>query len=227
MISTTTGAAVQVLSQTVGSVGDSVISSRDVQIQAAIERVLFPLKEKKEIPVAANMGKKSKNKNEKSSSGLFEIQPKEALFQPELSSTLLEFVIQKEAESFQVAQPSDEEVKESQQKVEKAVAGNSYWSQLEVGAKELSASVRRKLVSKKFIKIKADSMTTLVTDQEASTYYEKNRLKFGQLPFTNFKENIKGFLAQQQLEERLKSWFEIIKRKYKVRNYLVEGRPID
>ncbi|MNY60610.1 hypothetical protein D3C86_1971860 [compost metagenome] len=63
-------------------------------------------------------------------------------------------------------------------------------------------------------------MVGIITDQEAQAYYDKNRIKFGSMPFSNFKENIKTFLAQQQLEERLRSWFEVIKRKYKVRNLL-------
>lgn len=220
-------AALTVVSQTVGAVGDEIVSTRDVQIQAALEKVLFPSKETKasaSLGVEKSDNKTQKTKKQSSASGLFEVHLKDTHFQSELSSTLLELVIQKEAESFRVAQPSDDELKESVQKAEKAVAGHSYWTQLEVGAKELSAVVKRKLTAKKFIKIKTDLMSALVTDQDALNYYEKNRLKFGQLPFSNFKENIKTYLAQQQMEERLKTLFEVIKRKYKVRNYLVEGR---
>ncbi len=216
-----------VLSQTVGSVGDDIVSSREVKVQATIERILFPVKEKGASPVE-NKTKEKKGTKQKSvrRNELFELSPKDLSFQNELSSTLLEIVIQKEAESFKVAQPTDSELKEAVQKVEKAVGGHSYWNGLEVGAKELESVLKRKLTAKKFIKIKTDLMTALVTDQDALNYYEKNRLKFGQLPFSNFKENIKTFLAQQQMEERLKTLFEVIKRKYKVRNYLVEGRAV-
>ncbi len=205
--SAASSAATTVLSQTVGAVGVEIVSTRDVQIQVAIEKILFPLKGTK--------------------ANLFEIHLKDAQFQTELSSTLLEFVIQREAESFQVAQPTAEELKEATQKVEKIANGHSYWSQLELSFTELSDVVKRKLTAKKFIKIKTDLMTSLLTDQDALNYYEKNRLKFGQLPFSNFKENIKTFLSQQQMEERIKTLFEVIKRKYKVRNYLVEGRSLE
>lgn len=194
-----------VLSQTVGSVGEDIVSTRDVQIQFAIEKTLNPT------------GAKNQN---------YEIKIKDETFQNELASTLLEYVILKEAESFQVAKPDDSEVKEAVQKIEKVVTGNSYWHSLEVTHEELKAAVTRKMTAKKFIKIKTDLMTALVTDQDALNYYERNRLKFGQLPFSSFKDNIKTYLSQQQLEERIKTLFEVIKRKYKVRNYLVEGRQI-
>jgi hypothetical protein len=38
------------------------------------------------------------------------------------------------------------------------------------------------------------------------------------------KENIRTFLSQQQLQERLRTWFEVIKRKYKARNFLLEKK---
>ncbi len=207
LVSAASLATTTVLSQTVGAVGGEIVSTRDVQIQVAVEKILFPLKNAK--------------------ASLFEIHLKDAQFQTELSSTLLELVIQREAESFQVAQPTAEELKEAIQKVEKIANGHSYWTQLELSSTELSDIVKRKLTAKKFIKIKTDLMTSLLTDQDALNYYEKNRLKFGQLPFSNFKENIKTFLSQQQMEERIKTLFEVIKRKYKVRNYLVEGRSIE
>ena len=168
-------AATTVLSQTVGAVGAEIVSTRDVQIQVALEKILFPLKDAKV--------------------NLFEIHLKDAQFQTELSSTLLELVIQREAESFQVAQPTAEELKEAIQKVEKIANGHSYWTQLELSPTELSDVVKRKLTAKKFIKIKTDLMTSLLTDQDVLNYYEKNRLKFGQLPFSNFKENIKSDLG--------------------------------
>ena len=221
------GAAETVLSQTVGAVGDEIVSSRDVQIQSVLEKNLFPAKQTKtNSALGVEKSDKKNQKPKKSSTSLNtdEAHLKEPQFQAELSSSLLELVIQKEAESFRVAQPSEEELKESLQKAEKALVGSSLWTQLDVSEKELSAVLKRKLTAKKFIKIKTDLMSALVTDQDALNYYEKNRFKFGQLPFSNFKENIKTYLAQQQMEERLKTLFEVIKRKYKVRNYIVEGR---
>lgn len=193
-----------VVTRTVGQVADYVVTSREVQITAVIEGVLFPA------------AKKDGNK-------LVEVRLMDEEFNKKLTSTLLETVVAMEAENFNVGSLTDAEVNSAVATVEKAVSGKSYWNDLEVSAKELKKLVRRKLEAKSFLKFKSTSMSGIISDQEAQTYYEKNRAKFGSLPFSSFKGNIKTFLAQQQLEERLRSWFEVIKRKYKVRHFLSEA----
>lgn len=194
-----------VVSQSVGQVGDRVITSREVQISAVLDRILFP-------------GKASKG-----GGGIFEIRLRDPGMVNEVTAVLLEVVVHREAESFSVAKVSEEQMQETLRTVEKAVEGKSYWRSLEVGDAELKRYILQKLMAKAFVQFKTNSMVGIVSDTEALAYYEKNRLKFGDLPFATFKENIKSFLVQQQLEERTRSWFEIIKRKYKVRNILAEN----
>lgn len=190
-----------VVTETLGQVADYVTTSREVQISTAIERILFSAK-----------------------ASTIEVRPDQPEFRNALTSVLLEVVVAMEAENFSVAGVSGKEIDEALSKVQRAVAGKSYWSQLEVSDAELKRFTTRKFVAKNFLKFKTNSMAGIVTDQEAEAYYEKNRLKFGNMPFASFKENIKTFLAQQQLEERLRSWFEVIRRKYKVRNFLSDSR---
>lgn len=194
-----------VVSQSVGQVGGRVITSREVQISAVLDRILFP------------------SKDAKSAGDLYEVRLGDTGMMNEVTALLLEVVVDREAESFSVAKISEEQVEQSMRKVEKAVEGKDYWRSLEVGPTELKRFVTQKLTAKAFIQFKTNSMVGIVSDAEALAYYEKNRLKFGDLPFATFKENIKTFLAQQQLEERTRAWFEIIKRKYKVRNILAEN----
>ena len=89
---------------------------------------------------------------------------------------------------------------------------------MKVTGVELRAQIKRKLQAKKFINFKADSSVVPVTDEEAERYFKENRSKFGAMPFENFKENIKTFLARQQVDRRLRDWFEVLRNKYKVRN---------
>ena len=192
--------AVTVITESVGQVADHVVTSREVQICTVIDNILFP----------------SKGKN----GGLVETRPEQTEFRNYVTSVLLESVISMEAESFNVGVVSDKELAEALTKIEKATAGKSYWSQLDVSPVELKKFANRKLVAKSFMAFKTTSMVGIITDQEAQAYYDKNRVKFGSTPFAGFKENIKTFLAQQQMEERLRGWFEVIKRKYKVRNFI-------
>ncbi|HEY8272796.1 MAG TPA: hypothetical protein VIG33_18025 [Pseudobdellovibrionaceae bacterium] len=194
-----------VISQSVGRVGERIVTSREVQISAVLTRALFPIKEAKP------------------SVNLYEVHLGDSAFMGEVTALLLEVVVDKEAESFSVAKVSEEELQQSLRKIEKVVEGKTYWESLEVSPAELKRFVLQKLTAKAFIQFKTNSMVGVVSDAEALAYYEKNRLKFGDLPFSSFKENIKTFLAQQQLEERSRTWFEIIKRKYKVRNILAEN----
>jgi hypothetical protein len=93
---------------------------------------------------------------------------------------------------------------------------------LRVSNYEIKDWVERKIRAKKFLKYKTDSATLGVTDSEVKEYFDKNRYKFGNMGIDNFKENIRAFLIKQQMEERLKEWFEILKKKYRVRNFYAE-----
>ncbi|MNJ98519.1 hypothetical protein D3C87_162860 [compost metagenome] len=200
---TSSAFAAVLVTQTVGQVADYVVTSREVQISTVIEGILFPS--------AKREGK-----------GLVEVQLGQEAFNKDLTATLLEVVVGLEAENFNVGAINEAELNAAVVTVEKAVAGKAYWNALEVSNKELRRLVKRKIESKNFLKFRTNSMSGIISDQEAHAYYEKNRVKFGSLPFASFKDNIKTFLSQQQLEERLRSWFEVIKRKYKVRNFLSE-----
>lgn len=152
--------------------------------------------------------------------GLYEIRPSSDQFRNAVTSVLLEIVVSFEAENFNVATVSDDDLKGTLGKIEKAVAGKAYWDELDVSPKELKKFTLRKLLAKNFLQFKTSSMAGIITDQEAQAYYDQNRVKFGSSSFESFKANIKSFLAQQQLEESLRSWFEVVKRKYKVRNFI-------
>lgn len=200
LISVPTWAA-NVVSETVGQVGDYVITSREVQITTVIDGILYPPKDKK-------------------SSALLETAPGTSDFRSHVTAVLLESVVATEAESFNVGTIADPELNEALAKVEKATVGKTYWSQLQPSAAEVKKFTARKLVAKSFIRFKTTSMAGIISDFDALEYYQKNRVKFGSTPFKEIRDNIRTFLAQQQLEERLRSWFELMKRKYKVRNFI-------
>ena len=77
-----------------------------------------------------------------------------------------------------------------------------------------------------FIKSKSNSFVSLLSDQDLKTYFEKNRLKFGSVSFEQVKDSIRNFMNSQEKEERLKTWIDVLKKKYKVRNYLNEGKTV-
>lgn len=186
------------ISKVVGMASDQVVTSREVQIVHAISRAL------------------------NNDTQLDPLKIEDPRFNLEVSQVLLDIVVQLESVVFDFNQLSESELLEAKTKVKKIFEQNKSIKNFSITDQELDRLLKRKLVSRKFIRVKSDSMKGFITDVEAKDYFDKNRLKFGQVQFSQFRENIKSFLGQQQLEERLKAWFEIIKKKYKVKNYTTE-----
>lgn len=190
----------ELISTGVGMVRGEVITSREVQIQNFIENVL-------------NGQPKEKLKTQAIDS---------KAFAKSVQDALLEAVVALEAQNFNLVQLSPEELLQTEKKVSQTLKGVAGWKDLKVSQKELSEGIKRKLQAKKFVQFRAQSSVLPVTDIEAQKYFNENRLKFGTLPFENFKENIKSFLSRQQVERRLKDWYDLLSNKYQVKNLIAE-----
>lgn len=178
----------------VGRVGNQVVTSREVQMAVLVEKAILGSVVKDVIPVKSGS----------------------AEFTKALTQTMLEHVVAQEAENFSVAELGQDELIEKLRQLQDLLKGSLAWSRLEVSDRELEVFMSRKLRTSRFLKFKSESVGVQVSDSEALSYFEKNRVKFGPLPFENFKSGIKEYLAQEQLSEKLKDWFEVLKRKYRV-----------
>lgn len=184
-----------VVSQTVGQASDVVITSREVTLAGMVAKALG---ESKKNPV--QIGEKG--------------------FKDEVNAVLLDVIVAKEAESFGVNEVTPQMLSEGQAAVEKAFKNSSLWKKLEPSSQEITSLVGRKIKARDFLAFKTNSLRSVISDQEARSYFERNRSKFSGHSFDTFQDNIKSMLAQRQLENRLKAWFEVIQRKYKVRNFI-------
>lgn len=197
LFSTQNSFANQLISESLGQAADRVITSRELAINQLMEKSY-------------------------SFSGL----PFSKIGQEgpmDLSNLLLEKVLSLEANSLGVSEATKPEIADLVEITTKQNATKEDWSKLEPGKAELEKMAKEKIEAKKFLKFKTSSLQVDVTDEEARLYFEKNRIKFGNLPFEKFRENVKTFIAQQQLEEKLRAWFEVVKRKYKVRVLSAKG----
>ncbi len=190
----------EIVSEAVAQVGNHVVTSREVQISAILDQVL------------ATPQKKVSEAERKS----WWVEPKTEAYNKNLAQTLLELVVQMEAENFSIGQVSQEDMQNYEAHAIEHVKGWSQWQGLEVSQLEMQQMMMRKLRAKNFLKFKTESAGVQIGDEEAKKFYEKNRVKFGNQPFAQFKDNIKQALAQDQLQDKLKDWFEILKRKYRV-----------
>jgi hypothetical protein len=191
----------ELVSTAVGIVRTQVLTSREVQVQNLLETALY----------------------EKSPKDKLKIMPLDSKgFAKAVQDALLEAVVALEAQNFNLMQMQPDEIKTADRQSQRWLRDNSAWKKLQVSPKELEAGLRRKLQAKKFIQFRAESSVLPVTDVEAQRYFEENKLKFGDLPFENFKENIKSFLSKNQVDKRLKDWFDVLLSKYQVKNLIAE-----
>lgn len=192
----------EVVTRAVVEVGSHVVTSREVMISSLLDRAL-------QIPTSVMPSKVSKK-----DWGLID---GSAEFEKQLSQLILERVVLLEAENFSLGKASTEEHANISRHANSVLKEINEWKKLEVTEAEFEQAFSRKLRVKNFLKFKRDSYGVQVNDEDVKNYYEKNRVKFGELPLAQFKESIREYLSQEQLQERLKDWFEILKRKYRVR----------
>lgn len=191
----------RIISSAVGRVQDHVLTSREVQIHQTLEGAL--------AKTSADKIKISKDFDSPSFAKL-------------VTSALLEWVVFLEAKNVSAINLEATEVSRSEIAVNPTLNRLADWKKLKVSNSELRSALERKLLAKKFIRFRADSSVVPVTDAEAQKYFEQNRSKFGNVGYEKFAANIKTFLTKQQVEKRLKDWFEVLQAKYKVRNFLAE-----
>jgi hypothetical protein len=191
----------EIKSTGVGLVNGEPLTSREVQIRNFLEEVLY-LKENKSKLKLLPLDSKA--------------------FAKVVQDTLLEEAISLEAQNFNVVQIPAEELKGLEKQASTVLKTVPAWKELQVSQKELESAVRRKAHAKKFVLFRAQSSILPVTDAEALKYFNENRLKFGDLPYENFKENIKGYLSRTQVERRLKDWYDVLLNKYQVKNLIAE-----
>ena len=143
-------------------------------------------------------------------------------FAKAVQDALLEAVVALEAQNFNLVQLDGEELTLALKKAESILKPALAWKALRVSSRELQTGLKRKFQAKKFVQFRAQSSVLPVTDVEAEKYFNENRLKFGNLPFENFKENIKSYLSRTQVELRLKDWYDVLLNKYQVKNLIAE-----
>lgn len=185
----------ELVSKTVVTFGDEVITSRQILIEQWVHQSLI---EQNPDKINGPQGT--------------------AVSESQINVFVVDWIVEKEAQSLKVSVAKESDVEKKTEAIDEVLRKKSEWQSLSVSNKELKEAVRRQMTSADFLKFKMESLTSTVSDQEAQVYFEKNRSKFNGQSFSVFKENIKVFLTQQQLQDRVKAWFDSLKRKYKVRN---------
>tara|TARA_Y100001935_G_C17301032_1_gene509254 strand:- start:2035 stop:2592 length:558 start_codon:yes stop_codon:yes gene_type:complete len=140
----------------------------------------------------------------------------------QVEKTLVEHLVSTEAAHFSSMRLLPEEKEKARNRLSPAVFQSAAWKKLAPTKEEWEEVFFRKVQANKFIQFRAQSSVIPISDSEARKYFDENRLKFGNLPFGQFQENIKIYLRRSQVEQRLKDWYDVLRSKYKARNLLSE-----
>lgn len=192
------------ISKSVGLVGKRVLTSRDVLISYYIDKALDPSVDSVSHPKLSQLTVDSE------------------MFSNELNSLLIEWMVYFEAKSFSTQKVLSDEIEKVQKNAGSRLNNVPEWKNLAVTNAEWNENFERKILAKKLIQFKRENSLVTVTDEDIKVYYEQNRVKFGSLPLAQFKENIKSYLKQQQIDQRLKEWLGILQQKYRMQNQTVE-----
>lgn len=191
------------VTRVVGEAGPRIITSREVRINEAIGQALF-------APNAKAAGETKRRV----------LGADDPAFPAQVLRVLDEWTVFLEATEIG-SKPAD---KTEALKLVKVVIdfwkGVADWDRLEASPQEIREIVDRKLAAQSLEQLKGDASLVNVSDAEALQYFKKNRLRFGNLPFENFKDNIKSVLVRSQTERRLTEWRSVLRRKYRVRNFV-------
>lgn len=144
-------------------------------------------------------------------------------FTKAVEEVLLDRTLLSESRNFSLGRVKKQETQKIYEKLISQVQGWSYWRRLEVQRGELMSLIHSKIKSKKFIDFRVRSTVAAVTDVEARSYYERNKKKFGSVPFAALKKNISLFLSRRNSQRRLNDWLSVLRRKYRVRVLVTQG----
>lgn len=187
----------ETVTRVVGEVGPRIVTSREVRINEAIGQVLRGAPSLKRILSATDPN-----------------------FPTQVLRVLDEWTVYLEAGEIGSKSTDKAEIQRLAKAVSDGWKSNSEWDKIEPSVAEIRDIVERKLVAQNLERLKSDASLVNVTDAEALQYYKKNRLRFGNMPFENFKDNIKTALVRSQTERRLFEWRSVLRRKYRVRNFV-------
>lgn len=198
-----------IVSRVVGEVGSRVVTSREVSLSEAVGQTLSGL------PSDSNAAS-----GESDTKARRVVSINDPGFSGQLVRVMDEWTVYFEAKDIDAHKIDKAEAAKWLKVVQDSWKGVSSFEKLEFSQTEIREAIERKLVVQSFERLKSDTSLVNITDAEALQYYKKNRLRFGNLPFESFKDNIKAALVKTQTERRLLEWRAVLRRKYRVRNLL-------
>jgi hypothetical protein len=208
------------VTRVVGEVGERVVTSREVRINFAIGVAMARVLAQPTGESAAPSAAKPATTNSPPTPEIVIPAVQDKGFPLEVGRVLDEWAVYLEAKSLTTNDVPRPELGRVVKDVQEFWEGKPAWQALEVSPQELRDFTERKLLAQAFLALKGDASGIPIAESDALQYYRRNRLRFGAVPFTAVKESIRTFLHKSQTEKRIEDWKDILRHKYKVRNFV-------
>jgi len=85
-----------------------------------------------------------------------------------------------------------------------------------VGDADLAQIVTRTLTADRFVQMKIETVTPVITEDEAQKYFKRNEAQFRGRSYESLKPNIVVLLKKQAVQKSLEEWVRSLKEKYEV-----------
>ncbi len=188
----------ELITEVVGRTNFSVLTSRQVQINTAVEYLLFG---------EPSFLKKNLVLNVKSKA-----------FSSQVSRAFLEMVIYQEAKTSGIVSVPQKDLSQAHNEIKRQLnIGKRFrqWRTMQPSSQETRGIIEKKLVSRKFIQFKKRALRVSITDSESLRYFEENRSQFKGRSFMSVRDQIKSNVEKEQIKKRLDDWFAFLLKKYK------------
>jgi hypothetical protein len=183
----------EIVSQALVRVGTEVLTSRQVILSQVIDSYL-----RNETKVKV-------------------VRPDEPKFNEKTTELALDYIVFLESESYAVGEGQESNIKDQVKTVQSSLGALTELEKFNFTAAEIERLFSVKIKSRRFLELKSQSRASQVSDQRAKDYFDLNRNKFTGASFLDIKENIKVYLQKTDNESKLKDWFEVLKKKYKLK----------
>ncbi len=124
-----------------------------------------------------------------------------------------------EASTFYNTRVDGQEVNKLVQLAKQRLANSKPWKNLAVTDKELREKISHRLEADRLYQFKKKASVLPPSQTEIETEYSQNRVAYGNQSFNEVKEKIRKNKEEENLQKRMKQWFEVLEKKYKVQRF--------
>jgi len=118
---------------------------------------------------------------------------------------------------------------EIESELKKAVSGlkiKNSWQKLAISQEEVREKIMRRLEADRLFLFKKKASVLPIPLSELEAEYTQNKVQYGGASFGEVREKIRKLKAEENLNQRLEQWFQVLEKKYSVQRFAKFAPPV-